>query len=838
MFIFRLRRPGGSFEKPLPGPPQNFCLVKKIMSRVAIAVGALGLLLFFAIYLEVKDRIVLVAPMSTPFFEDYQGNYISEGWGSDAPKGYWKVEGELPHRLKEAFLAIEDKRFYQHFGVDWYALARAFLNNFFKGPRRGASTIAMQVARMQSPGKRTYWKKLCEIVIARLLVRKYGREAVFRHYLCLVPQGNRIHGTSYAARRYFRKPMEDLGWAEAALLASLPKAPGRMNLFSFKGFERASQRAKIVLKLLFQQEKIDAETYRVSRRHLAHMTPPVPETRPFHSYHAIMNMENAMRNRGITTFHRPVRTSLDLELQDFLAFVSLDAMSEYRPLGAGNIALMVVERATGEVRGYLGSEYYYDDRNAGAIDYARIPRASGSTLKPFIYALGLMENQYTPSSVLADLPFHIAHPSGQYLVSNYDSYFLGPLLYRKALANSRNTPAVQVIKKVGLEKAHDFFRRIGLERTNNEASHYGLSLAIGGLYVTLQDLVQAYGILANDGRNFSLNWFQWEQMNQTSQNALAVQNKSFWRSRNLFSKRFLAAGGIQILPDDIARQVTLFLSDPMARLPSFSRMGVLEYLFPVAIKTGTSQGFRDAWAVAWSNRYIVGVWIGHPNNDRMKEVNGMAAAKVVKRIMLHLHPEENRGVHETPFALPRGYRAVKICALSGQRATDLCSEVVLEYFKPGTEPMAACSVHRQYPVDRRTGALANIYTPSSEVELKTFVVLPPEYSAWAAGQGYEKPPVDMKSIPRASVEIRSPVDRSQVLLDPETPRKFQTLALKANVTPAVPHIIWIVDGKELEPVSYPYVVRWPLEPGEHTFQARFPHANVQSEVVSISVSEY
>ena len=855
-------------------------LFKKIVRRAVIGLAVLISLLFFAIYLEVKDRIVLVAPMSTPFFEDYQGNYISEGWGSDSPKGYWKVEGELPHRLKEAFLAIEDKRFYQHSGVDLYALARAFLNNFFKGPRRGASTIAMQVARMQSPGKRTYWKKLCEIVIARLLVRKYGRRAVFRHYLCLVPQGNRIHGAAYAARRYFRKPMEDLGWAEAALLAALPKAPGRMNLFSFKGFERASQRAKIVLKLLFLQDKIDAETYCVSRRHLAHLTPTVRETRPFHSYHAIMNMESAMRNRGITTFHRPVRASLDLDLQDFLAFVSLDAMSEYRPLGAGNIALMVVERATGKVRGYLGSEYYYDNRNAGAIDYARIPRASGSTLKPFIYALGLMENQYTPSSVLADLPFHIAHPSGQYLVSNYDSYFLGPMLYRKALANSRNTPAVQITMRVGLEKVHDFFRRIGLEQTDNEASHYGLSLAIGGLYVTLQDLVQAYGILANDGRSFFLNWFEQSILKSEIRNPksetnpkLRNVNVQMFKTIPCEAKRVASIDNLkytpkgfghlcfghlnlfriscfgfrisgvaeslpQILPEDIARQVTLFLSDPMARLPSFSRMGVLEYLFPVAIKTGTSQGFRDAWAVAWSNRYIIGVWIGHPNNDRMKEVNGMAAAKVVKRIMLHLHPEENRGVHETPFALPRGYRAKKICALSGQQATELCSEVVLEYFKSGTEPMAACSVHRQYPVDRRTGALANIHTPSSEVELKIFVVLPPEYSAWAAAHGYAKPPVEVKSIPHASVEIRNPVDRSQVLLDPETPRKFQTLALKANVTPAVPHIIWIVDGKELEPVSYPYVVRWPLEPGEHTFQARFPHANVQSEVVSISVSEY
>jgi penicillin-binding protein 1C len=804
--------------------------IKKILGRTVIGLGVLVLLLVFAVYLEVKDRIVLVSPTPTPFFEDHQGRYISEGWGSDTPKGYWTLENDIPQRVKEAFLCIEDKRFYQHSGVDWYAIGRAVVNNFTNGPRHGASTIAMQVARMQEPGKRTYWKKLCEIVIARLLVRKYGREAVLRHYLSLVPQGNRIHGSAYAARRYFGKPLEDIGWAEAALLASLPKAPGRMNLFSAKGFDRASKRAGIVLKLLFQQGRIDADTYRAVRRHLARLTPPVRETRPYHSFHAIMNMEEAMKETGVTAFHRPIRGSLDLELQEFLSFVSLDAMARYRPLGAGNIAMMVVERETGRVRGYLGSEYYYDDRNAGAIDYGRTPRASGSTLKPFIYALGLMEHRYTPAAILADLPFHITHSSGQYLVSNYDSNFLGPMLYRKALANSRNTPAVQVLQEVGLERAHDFFRKIGLERTNNAARHYGLSLAIGGLYVTLQDLVQAYGILANEGRAFTLNWFE------------TKLNKSFAGSRGSFTKEPLAAGGNinskQVFPEDISRQVALFLSDPLARLPSFPRMGVMEYMFPVAVKTGTSQGFRDAWAVAWSRRYVVGVWIGHPNNDSMKEVNGASAAGVVKRIMLHLHPGENRGIDESPFPPPRGFRAVRLCALSGRRATDLCTEVVLEYFKPGTEPVAVCGVHRQYPVDRLTGVLADERTSSSDMELKTFVVLPPEYSAWAASRGYEKPPVEVQSLPFASVEIRNPMNRSRVLLDPETPREFQTLALKAKVEPAVPRIIWIVDGKPLEPVSYPYVVRWPLEPGEHTFQACFPRANVRSEVVTISVSEY
>ncbi|MCP5054525.1 MAG: glycosyl transferase, partial [bacterium] len=275
-----------------------------------------------------------------------------------------------------------------------------------------------------------YWKKFCETITARLLVSKYGRDEILRHYLRLVPQGNRIHGTAYAARRYFRKPLQDLGWAEAAILASLPKSPGRMNLFSSKGFIRARKRAEIVLTLLRQEKKINTEEYRASLRHLRKLVPPVRETRPFHSFHAIANIEKSLKQKGMDTFNRPIRTSLDLELQDYLSKVSMEAMRQFRPLGAGNISMIVIEKGTGKVRGYLGSDYYYDDQYAGAIDYARTPRSSGSTLKPFIYALGLAEGAYRPSSVLADLPFFIADPSGQYIVANYDNQFLGPMLYR------------------------------------------------------------------------------------------------------------------------------------------------------------------------------------------------------------------------------------------------------------------------------------------------------------------------------------------------------------------------------------------------------------------------
>ncbi|MCP4213551.1 MAG: hypothetical protein GY765_02790 [bacterium] len=790
------------------------------------------------LYLSIRGNILLTSPPATPFFEDYRGRFISEGWGSDSPKGYWTIDKPLPQRIKSSFLAIEDKRFYEHNGVDWYAIGRAVVNNFSSGPRHGASTIAMQVARMQQPGKRSYWKKLCETITARLLVRKYGRKKILAHYMALVPMGNRIHGVSYAARRYFRKPLQDLGWAESAILAALPKAPGRMNVFSYQGFEIARKRAGTVLNLLLEQQKLNKENYDAACRHLAALRPPVRETRPYHSFHALLNLERNLKTSGVSVFHRPVRCALDLELQEYLSFISLNVMGRLRELGAGNIALMVVERETGKVRGYLGSEYYYDKANAGAIDYGRVARSSGSTLKPFIYALGLGEGVFRASSVLADLPFFVIHGGGQYLVQNYDSRFLGPMLYRKALANSRNVPAVEVLRKVGVDKAHAFLKQLGLERSDREGGYYGLGLAIGGLYVNLQDLVGAYGVLANEGKSFSLNWFskarraKLETQEHTNSFSPAVQTPP------RVAGPLVAEGETSFMSEDIARQIALHLSDPLSRLPSFPRMGALEYPFPVAVKTGTSQGFRDAWTVAWSDRYIVGAWIGHANNDAMKKVNGLEAAAVVKEVMLHLHPEEKHGVGETPFPPPRGFKVARLCSHSGEIAGEVCSDIVLEYFKPGTQPVSQCSVHRKIAIDRRTGKLASKTTPTKDIRLKTFTSFPPRYVAWAASNGYEKPPQAEKTLPVATLEISNPVHRSRIMLDPETPRRFQTLPLKAKVTPAVSNIIWIVDGKEKKPTAYPYVYRWPLEPGEHTFQARFPRANVRSEVVTVSVTEY
>ena len=791
--------------------------LKPILKSLIIVAGLLITVFTLLLLLhEVHSRSELVSLPATPIFTDRYGAFLAEGPADeDAPLGFWEPPAVLPERIVSCLLAVEDKRYYEHFGVDFRSLLRALVNNLSGGPRQGASTIAMQVARLQRPGKRTLWKKACEMGAAVWLNRKYGHENVLRHYLKIVPQGNRIHGVAYAARRYFQKPLADLSWAEAAVLASLPRAPGRMNLYQFEGRRKAFERAKLILNLLHKSGTLDAANLAISQRQLKSLKIPVKESRPYHSYHAILRLQEAVN--GATSYTRPVATTLDLPLQEVVNGIAGEAMEHLRQRGAGNLAVIVAERETGAIRSYLGSNFYADEDFAGAINYATIPRSAGSTLKPFIYALGMETGAFSPASILGDLPFNLSHSTGQYSVANYDERHLGPMLYRKALANSRNVPAVHVLKTVGLAQTYDLFRQLGLAKDDKSASVYGLGLAIGGLYVTLEDLVAAYGVLGGDGKAFRLRWFETADEEAPS----------------------------QLIPEDVARQITLFLSDPLARLPTFARMGPLEYPFPVAVKTGTSQGFRDAWAVAYSSKYIVGTWIGHPDHDRMKQVSGLDAAQLVKGILLFLHPKERRGVNEKPFPPPQlrqdsedsvDYQLVKLCPLSGELTTEACSEVVPEHFPLGTEARTACRVHQSFAVDRRTGTLAGPMTPPEWVEIRSYVVLPPQFAAWGAIHGYGPPPSPSSESPYAGIAIEEPIDGSVFRFHPDTPQQLQSIALRANVTPAVPEIIWYVDGEPFQKVAYPYTTRWQLRAGSHALQARFPHADIQSGIITITVA--
>ena len=816
-------------------PPIPARVKKGFVKGLAIVAG--GLLVALAVpVVMAASRATLEAPEPTLLLRDRHGRFLGEigpGDDPDAERGYWPVD-ELPERVVAATVAIEDRRFYKHPGVDPVAVGRALWQNVSNRERvSGASTLAMQIARMQRPGDRTLPRKGVEALTALFITARYDPDEVLAHYLRLAPYGNQIRGISYASRCYFDKPVQDLSWAEVAFLTALPQAPGRMNPFSASGRQAAIERGGRILDLLYARQVMSAEEYELAKAQITELQSPQRNQRPLEALHAVFAIEDRISSTGEwqTLGSRPViDTTLDLDLQRAVAGMTLDAVKRWDDQGAGNAAVIVVDRETAEILAWVGSADYFAADQAGSIDYARTPRSSGSTLKPFLYALALERGTITPATVLDDLE------RGAGGIANADERYLGPMLPRAALANSRNVPASNLLASIGLDEGYGFLGQLGLHDNELSAGHYGLGMSIGGLYVTLEQVVQAYTVLAGDGRLRELVWLrpEWD----------AAPSPADER---------------QLIAEDTARLISLFLSDPTARMPSFPRMGSTEYPFPVAIKTGTSSRYRDAWTAAYSDRYLVGVWVGHPDATPMKRLGGSRSAAVLAREGLyHLHDDRLDGLADVPFPAPRGYSGVRICSLTGQLATNACDRTVLEHFAPGTAPVQPCDAHIQVAVDTRDGLLASPATPPEHMQVRTFVDLPPRYASWALSSGLVPPPVQVSALspdargptPGATppspgplpisfdgvaLHITSPEQGVRLLRDPETPPELSTVALNVVVNPPVDQIVWYVDGAPFQITDFPYTARWPLEPGEHTFQARVPHTSVMSSRVKIQV---
>ncbi|MEQ1503704.1 MAG: transglycosylase domain-containing protein, partial [Myxococcota bacterium] len=428
-------------------------------------------------------RCRLVAPAPTIQVRDRHGAFLGEiGVGADERLGFWPID-RLPDRMVAATLALEDRRFDDHPGVDPIAIARAIRQNWTAGERvSGASTLAMQVARLQDPGPRTVPRKVVEAVTALLLVDRFGRDAVLRQYLTLAPYGNNLYGAGYAARRYFDKPVDDLSWAETAFLAAIPQAPSQRDPYDRYGRARAVTRAVAILDQLLSDGVIDEVAHAGAVLELGALRPIERPVRPAPALHPVLAFDREPPGPGPI-----VVSSLDLILQGRIQAMLRDAVAGWEDQGAGNAAAVVVDLATMQVLADVGSTGWYDERHAGAIDFSRTERYPGSTLKPFLYAHAFDRGLLGPGTVLDDLA---RGPDG---IGNADGLVLGPMLPRVALANSRNVPAITVTRALGLDDTWSVLARLGLHDDALPVEHYGLGLAIGGMPTTPLELARAWG---------------------------------------------------------------------------------------------------------------------------------------------------------------------------------------------------------------------------------------------------------------------------------------------------------------------------------------------------------
>ena len=684
--------------------------------------------------------------------------------------------------LVKATLAVEDKRFRSHRGVDIRAIARALSGNAWRGRTvSGASTITMQVAGFADrdtnrPAARRGWGgKLVQGFRALQIERTMTKDRILELYLTHAPYGGNIHGAEAASRRYFGKPAADLTLSEAALLAGIPQSPTRLR--PDRRSDAAAARRAHVLRRMAGEGLISPDDL---TRTLALKPAARTLDSPVRAPH-FCDMVRARHEHAVT-----LRTSLDLPTQDRLETVLAARVKALRPRGVGNAAGVVIDNATGEVRAMVGSVDYNAAADNGQVNAAAAPRSPGSTLKPFLYALAYDRGALSPATVLADVPMAFA----DYVPENFDRTFQGPVTADRALAYSLNVPAIDTLRRVGVTEALAMLRGLGVADTlRGKSSDYGLSLAIGTCSMKLVDLASAYATLARGGLRRP-----WRLLPAETSATMNVDDGP-------------ASAPLSAAACYLALRA---LADPALRPPEAidpSLMG----LEGVAWKTGTSSGFRDAWTFACDRRHTVGVWVGNMDGRASRAlVGGEAAAPVALGMVKWLRDTtvETRSDRDWP-ARPAAVSgssiiaSAPVCAATGLSPNGDCPVMASADVPPGAPRLSACEVHRAIQVDLATsGALCTRCLSGRPRARAVVAQWPVAVAGWTATQTGRPPPdappphfagCETRSA-YAAPRIASPKPGEKFEATDELPAAYQRLALRAVAAPAGLRLFWFVDG--------------------------------------------
>jgi penicillin-binding protein 1C len=495
--------------------------------------------------------------------------------------GRWRLPvvaktGVDPVYLK-LLLAYEDRRFRSHAGVDPLALGRAAFQFLSRGRIvSGGSTITMQLARLMEPRReRSVYAKLRQIVRALEIERQMGKDQILDLYLALAPYGGNLEGVRAASIAYFGKEPKQLSLAESALLVALPQSPETRRLDRYPGAARLARNR--VLDRMVEEGVISAEDAASAKGG------PVPRLR---KQMPILAPHSADQARATSRDTPVIALTLDLGLQK-----ALESLARDRAVALGqdlSVAILVVDNASGDVLAHVGSPDYFDDGRAGQVDMTRAVRSPGSTLKPFIYGLAFEDGFIHPESLIDDRPIRF----GSYAPENFDMTFQGTVPARKALQMSLNVPAVALLDRVGASRLSSRLKQAGAALVLPKDEAPGLAMGLGGVGITLQDLVQLYSGLARLGNTVPL--------------------------REIVKPHDDARDTLRLLDQSAAWQVgNVLLGTPPPENGVQNR---------IAFKTGTSYGYRDAWSVGFVGRITIGVWVGRPDGAPAPGIVGRTAA--------------------------------------------------------------------------------------------------------------------------------------------------------------------------------------------------------------------
>tara|TARA_R110002096_G_scaffold83518_1_gene193590 strand:+ start:8656 stop:11007 length:2352 start_codon:yes stop_codon:yes gene_type:complete len=614
-----------------------------------------------------------------------------------AKDGQWRFphNDSIPEKFKTCIIQFEDKYFYKHPGFNPISIFKALRDNLKPNKvKRGGSTLTQQVIRLARKGQsRTYFEKIKEIILATRLELRDSKDEILGYYASNAPFGGNVVGLDAASWRYFNRNPTELSWAESAALAVLPNAPSL--IYPGKNQERLLKKRNRLLTKLLDNKIIDTLTYELS---IAERLPQKPYPLPQIAPHLLQKISK-------TYYGEYVKTSVDKTLQEQVNFIVKTHYNQLSQNEIYNAAVLVLDVKTRQVMAYVGNSPT-DKAHQKDVDVIDKPRSTGSILKPFLYAAMLDSGDLLPYTLVTDVPTHF----GSYNPENFNKTYDGAVPASRALSRSLNVPAVRMLQKFGLDRFHHYLKNLQLKDLKYSANHYGLSLVLGGAESNLWDLCKSYAALSSTLNHFSETSSEYFTNEFCEPTFLASQAIDFGNKTS--DKTLFDAASIYLTYESL-KEVNRPESDESWEFFDGSKQ--------IAWKTGTSFGFRDAWAIGTTKDYVVGVWVGNADGEGRPGLVGLQTAAPVLFDVFDLL--RNSDWFAKPFD---EMKKVKICKQSGHRASQNCDDVEEKFIQISGLKTKPCPYHILIHLDKNETYQVNSSCEDlSNINHKSWFVLPP-----------------------------------------------------------------------------------------------------------------
>ena len=710
-----------------------------------------------------------------------------------AKDGQWRFphNDSVPKKFKTCLIQFEDEYFYKHPGFNPVSIFNALKQNLKAGKvKRGGSTITQQVIRLSRNDRpRTYFEKLKELILATRLELSISKEKILTYWSSNAPFGGNVVGLDAASWRYFNRKSTQLSWAESATLAVLPNAPNL--IYPGKNQDKLLVKRNRLLKKLLVKNVIDSLTYNLSiLEDLPQKAYSIPQIAP----HLLQKINK--KNEG-----KFVKTTIDKRLQNQSNSIVKNHYNILSKNGIHNISVLVLDVKTRQVLAYVGNAPS-TKKHQKDVDVIDKPRSTGSVLKPFLYAAMLDSGNLLANTLVADVPTNF----GSYQPENFDKKYAGAISAKRALSKSLNVPTVRMLQEFGLENFYSYLKKLQLKDLRKSANYYGLTLALGGAESNLWDLCKSYASMASTVNHYTENSSRYFK-NEFCEPTFYTDKKIDFGEKS--SEKIIFDAASIYLTFESLKEVNRPNSDENWEFFDSSKQ--------VAWKTGTSFGFRDAWAIGTTKDYVVGVWVGNADGEGRPGLVGVQAAAPILFDVFDKLP--NSEWFEKPFD---EMTEIEICNRSGYRATEICEEKKTEFIQNAGLKTAPCPYHITVNVDFLEKNQINTSCESLEnIKQKSWFVLPPlmEYYYKDKNPFYKSLPKfrnDCLGEVKNAMKFIYPTEKTTIFLPKNFDGKKNELILKVAHSNKEAVLFWYIDNTFLGTTNELHQFAVNLKKGNYT----------------------